>query len=98
MAILPHPAQFQFVVTAKVRKGTRPNRSEIRSVVEHWIEGTESPEHPDWRVRVIIWDGSRKRSVEEIDDSPRGTVLRSILRRGLPRAAFRVNKMGRGRK
>lgn len=90
-----HPAQFQFVVTARVKKGTRPSREEVRAVVEAWIEGTDSP-HPDWIVKVIIWDGAKKRTVSKIDESFRGNTLRSILRRGLPQATFRVNKMGRG--
>lgn len=90
-----HPAQFQFVVTARVKKGTRPSREEVREVVEHWIEGTAS-NHADWTVRVIIWDGSKERMVNEIDGSPRGEVLRSILRRGLPQAKFRIVKVGRG--
>lgn len=89
-----HPAQFQFVVNARVKKGSRPTRQEVRLAVEHWIEGTEG-EHPNWKIHVIIWNGGNKRQVTELDNSPRGEVLRSVLRRGLQGARFRVNTMGR---
>jgi hypothetical protein len=90
------PAQFQFVVRAKVKKGTRPTRKEIERVVEHWIKGTEEPP-PGWNVRVIVWGRDGKREITEIDNSSRGEVLRSILQRGLLHAQFRVNTMGGGR-
>jgi hypothetical protein len=91
-----HPAKFQFVVSARVKKGTRPKRTEIKEIVEHWIDGTEEPPE-GWSIKVIIWDGAKtRREVNEIDDSPRGEILRSILRRGLRGASFRVNTLGRG--
>jgi len=95
MPKVPHPAQFQFVVTARVKKGTRPKTPDVKRIVENWIDGTEKPPE-GWSVKVIVWDGSKKREVHEIDESSRGEILRSILRRGLPRATFRVNKVGRG--
>lgn len=89
-----HPAQFQFVVTMRVKKGTRPTRSQVRSEVENWIKN--GPTLKGWKFSVIIWDRGQKRIVTELDDSPRGEVLRSILQRGLQRATFRINKMGGG--
>lgn len=91
---MPKAAQFQFVVSARVRKGTRPTRTEVKLIVENWINGTE-PSPEGWSVKVIIWNGSQKREVNEIDESSRGDVLRSVLQRGLPQATFRVNTMGR---
>lgn len=96
MPKIPQAAQFQFVVKARVRKGTRPTRDQIRIVVEDWIEGKYyTNEALGWEVNCIIWDGEKKRTVTKIDESPRGQVLKSILQRGLPRATFRVNTMGR---
>lgn len=94
MIKMPHPAQFQFVVQARVKKGNRPTRDQIRMIVEHWIEGTQTPP-PGWKISVIIWDGGKQREITEIDESSRGAVLQETLRRGLPRATFRVNTMGR---
>lgn len=88
-----HPAQFQFVVTMRIKKGSRPTRAEVKDAVEHWIDGLDTPE--GWGFKVIVWDGSKKRTVNEIDESSRGAVLRSILQRGLPRASFRTNTVGR---
>lgn len=96
----PHPAQFQFVVNARVKKGTRPSTKEVRPIVESWIEGTQANSaHPEWKISCIIWNGSIKRTITEFDESTpanfaRSQVLRSILRRGLQKATFRVNTLG----
>lgn len=94
-----HPAQFQFVVTMRVKKGTRPTRAQVREQVEHWIEGTPTIE--GFKCQVIIWNGSSERTITEFDysskaNATRSDVLKSILQRGLPRATFRVNPMGGG--
>lgn len=92
-----HPAQFQFVVTMRVKKGTRPTRAQVRREVENWIN--DGPTLKDWKFSVILWDGPKQRTITQFDysteaNAARSDTLKFILRRGLPQATFRVNTMG----
>lgn len=64
------------------QRGVRfKNLKAARADFEAWLENGVSPAGAI--TEVHIWEGRKKRIVEEIDDSPRGEILRATIRRAL---------------
>ena len=91
----PRTAQFQISVRTRLPRGTKVSNKLATEIVREWIETGEAPKH--WHISVVIWDGSRKREITEIDSSSRGEALRGVLRRSLHGKTIRAKKMGKTR-
>lgn len=59
-----------------------------RADFEAWLENGISPAGAI--TEVHIWEGQKKRVIEEIDDSPRGEILRATIRRALQSGKLQI--------
>lgn len=67
-----------------------------RADFEAWLETGVSPAGA--KTRVHIWQNKRERIVDQIDDSPKGEVLRAVIRRALRQGRLQIRKVGTDRR
>lgn len=94
----PRTVQFQISVRARIPRSVaaKLTNDAIGKIIEEWLSTGNTP--MGFTIRVVIWDSSKRREIQEIDSSERGETLRATLRRALQERRLIIKKMGNTRK